>query len=491
MTLSPLPRLAAGLAVIAALLCLTPGIPSLPPLHASALADPGNGGGNGHGKGHGMGADNDHDNGNGGHGNGNGGGMGRGNGNGYGGDKGKGNYGGDDDRGRPDFGDDGPGGGPGDDGTADDAGGTPGGPVQSERVGGHDRAMRNEIVVAEDAGKLADFARSRGFHILRSEKLGALGLDVTRLQAPEGVSATQAKAMIAAAFPQAVVDFNHLYQPQTSLSLPATDYATKAVHWRPALQSCGGDHRLGLIDTAVVWSVPILKGAHGHQADFLDQGMRAAPPLHGTGIATLLVGQRGFGLLPAASLYSASIFGLDADGRPVASSTSFVAALNWLAANAVTTINVSLSGPPDRLMELAVARARQLGLHLVAAVGNDGTRDVPRYPAAYPGVIGVTAVDRNGAVLAAGNRGSFVALAAPGVDIWIPGQPGTGADPVDQLVTGTSFAAPYVTAVLDAFGDDADRMLAAARDLGVPGVDPVYGHGLVQAPTACVKAASR
>jgi hypothetical protein len=196
--------------------------------------------------------------------------------------------------------------------------------------------------------------------------------------------------------------------------------------------------------------------------------------------------------MPAAVIYSASIFGLDADDRPVASATSFVAALNWLAANDVATINVSLSGPPDRLMQLAVARAQQLGMHLVAAVGNDGTTGVPRYPAAYPGVVGVTAVDQDGQALAAGNRGDFVAVSAPGVDIWIPGQPSGGAQPSDQLVTGTSFAAPYVTAALAAFGDDVDRMLAAARDLGAPGVDPIYGHGLVQAPAACLgKSASR
>jgi hypothetical protein len=242
----------------------------------------------------------------------------------------------------------------------------------------------------------------------------------------------------------------------------------------------------------VVWAVPILKGAQRKAAGFVDQDTRPAPPQHGTGIATLLVGQRGFGLMPSAALYSASIFGLDADQHPVASATSFVAALNWLAANNVETINVSLSGPPDRLMELAVARAQQLGLRLVAAVGNDGTNGVPRYPAAYPGVVGVTAVDQDGRALAAGNRGSFVALAAPGVDIWIPGQPGSGAAPMDRLETGTSFAAPYVTATLAAFGNNVDGMLAAALDLGAPGVDPVYGHGLVQAPTACAsRSASR
>ena len=162
---------------------------------------------------------------------------------------------------------------------------------------------------------------------------------------------------------------------------------------------------------------------------------------------------------------------------------------HWLLTNKVATVNVSLSGPPDRLMELAVRRAQQRGAELVAAVGNDGTSDVPRFPAAYSGVIGVTAVDQAGQVFGGANRGSFVTLAAPGVNILIPGQPsGQGAS--DRLVTGTSFAAPYVTAVLASYGNDPARMLADALDLGAPGPDPVFGRGLVQGPKACVSAAA-
>ena len=197
----------------------------------------------------------------------------------------------------------------------------------------------------------------------------------------------------------------------------------------------------------------------------------------------------GFGLLPGAELYSAGIFGLDGEGAPVASATSFASALNWLLANKVATINVSLSGPPDRLMELAVKRAQQRGAELVAAVGNDRTMDVPRFPAAYSGVIGVTAVDQAGLVFRDANRGNFVALAAPGVNLLIPGQPSAeGAS--DRLVTGTSFAAPYVTAALASYGNDPTQMFADALDLGTPGPDPVFGRGLVQGPNACISAAS-
>jgi hypothetical protein len=437
-----------------------------------AFADPGNGNGNGNGNGH----DNDH---------GNGGGNGGGKGGGKGGDNGGGNGKG---TGGP------PDGAPPDGDLTDDAGATPpGGALPDERApdGGHDRVIRSEVVVAEAGAGLPEFAQAQGFRVLRTETLAALDLHVTRLQAPEGLSALQARALIAQAFPDAIVDFNHLYEPQTSLSLPAPDYAAKAVRWSPSLRDCSGTTRLGLIDTAIDWSLPILKGAHGKAADFVQSGGAAASPQHGTGIATLLVGQQGFGLLPGAELYSAGIFGVDGDGRPIASATSFASALNWLLTNKVGTINVSLSGPPDRLMELAVKRAQGRGAELVAAVGNDGTTDVPRFPAAYPGVIGVTAIDQSGHIFSEANRGSFVAMAAPGVDLLIPGQAGAiGAGGGDRLVTGTSFAVPYVTAALASYGNDPARMFAGARDLGAPGPDPIFGRGLVQAPNTCVDAAA-
>jgi hypothetical protein len=351
---------------------------------------------------------------------------------------------------------------------------------------GRDRVIRSEIVVANASAALTIFARSRGFDVVHRESLDALGLDVVRLKAPETLTLTEARAQISRQFPDAVVDFNHLYEPQASLSLPDADYAVKAVHWSAKLQDCGAATRLGLIDTAVDWALPILKGAHGETSSFVEAGTKAAPSQHGTRIATLLVGQNGFGLIPGAALYSAGIFGIDDSGAPVASATSFAAAMNWLAANKVTTINASFSGPPDRLMELAIERAQERGVRVVAAVGNEGTRDIPRFPAAYPGVIGVTAVDQSGDIFSRANRGAFVALAAPGVDLFVPAGPsGDG-----ELVSGTSFAAPYVTAALANYGNDVSRMFAHAVDLGAPGPDPVFGQGLVQGPNICHSSAS-
>jgi minor extracellular protease Epr len=98
------------------------------------------------------------------------------------------------------------------------------------------------------------------------------------------------------------------------------------------------------------------------------------------------------------------------------------------------------------------------------------------YPAALDGVVAVTAVDVALAPWPQASPGPHVALAAPGVDLYTAG---------DKYRSGTSFAAPFATVALalerERGGAGAPaRVLAAARDLGPPGRDPVFGAGLVQ-----------
>jgi subtilisin family serine protease len=105
-------------------------------------------------------------------------------------------------------------------------------------------------------------------------------------------------------------------------------------------------------------------------------------------------------------------------------------------------LNVSLVGPANPLLRRAMDRLDQLGVIVVAAVGNEGT-DAPRYPAAYPSVIGVGAVDRQGAPYVRGNRGAAVEVLAPGVEI-VSSVPGNGF----AFGDGTSLAAAHVSGVL-------------------------------------------
>jgi subtilisin family serine protease len=110
--------------------------------------------------------------------------------------------------------------------------------------------------------------------------------------------------------------------------------------------------------------------------------------------------------------------------------------------NGAQVVNMALVGPPNPLLRRAMDRLDQLGVLLVAAVGNEGL-DQARYPAAYASVIGVGAVDANDQVYPRGNRGSAVEVLAPGVEIisTVPGDSFAFGD-------GTSLAAANVTGLL-------------------------------------------
>ena len=170
-----------------------------------------------------------------------------------------------------------------------------------------------------------------------------------------------------------------------------------------------------------------------------------------------------------ASLYSAVVF--DGEGEALRGDvTAIVAALDWLAQSQVRLVNLSLAGPPNLLLEEAVHAAADLGMVLVAAAGNRGPDAPPVYPGGYAPVIAVAAVDWRGRPYEMNNRGPYVEIAAPGVDVLSARAEGGTA-----YWTGTSFATPFVTAALAralAEGTVVDlasaraHLGAAARDLG-------------------------
>ena len=206
------------------------------------------------------------------------------------------------------------------------------------------------------------------------------------------------------------------------------------IGWR-AGESCGAGFRIGMIDMAPGPS-PALSGQKLHLQSFLDQGKQAFDNGHGTAIASLLIGHglaghtEAAGLLPAADLYAAAVFARDGD-RSEASAFAIAGALDWMAANQVRVVNISLSGDANSLLEIAAQRAAAKGAVLVAAAGNGGPGAPPAYPAALPGVIAVTAVDQEGHVYSKANQGSYIAFSAPWRANWAP-----APDALGEYLTG-------------------------------------------------------
>ena len=122
---------------------------------------------------------------------------------------------------------------------------------------------------------------------------------------------------------------------------------------------------------------------------------------------------------------------------------------------------------------------------IVAAVGNDGPAAAPLYPASWPGVVGVGAVDGKLRLLPEGARGPQVMFVAPGADMAAAANGTSGFVPV----RGTSFAAPFVAGLLAAGYQAASpdgaraaiaRLASSARELaaGTPRARAI-GRGLV------------
>jgi hypothetical protein len=320
-----------------------------------------------------------------------------------------------------------------------------------------------------------------GFRILSERRSPLLGNQiVARLRTPNGQTAEAALERVRQALPEVTFDLSHLYRP-TGERVPVR-YAAKMIG-APTDGACRIDARVGLIDTGV-GNHAALANASITRKNFVDRNA-ATNVAHGTAIASILVGELpGAGtLMPGARLYSANVFAQDAAGLR-ADAPAIIEALDWMATQRVPVVNLSLMGPPNALLERAVRAAAERGLILVAAAGNDGPGAAPAYPAAYPEVIAVSAVDARGRPYGRNNRGAYVYVAAPGVDIW-------GADARGGVAfwTGTSFAAPFVTATVARdlaqgrardINDGRARIASSARDLGAPGRDPIYGHGLLQ-----------
>ena len=333
--------------------------------------------------------------------------------------------------------------------------------------------VRGELLAVAPTVQAMDRARAAGFAVIRESNLDGLGISVVVLAGPNGTTTKRALKTLRKLDPEGTYDFNHIYTRAGELTS-----GTGAAWGNSRPSDRAGAAKIGLVDGGVDPSHPVFANAVIHRWGC--EG-RTVPSLHGTAVASLIVGQAsGFaGVLPSASLYAADVY---CDSPTGGNALALAAAFSWLAAENVPVINVSLVGPPNATLERTIARLVATGRIVVAAVGNDGPAAAPLYPAAYPGVFGVTGVDAKHRVLLEACRGPQVAFAAPGGDMAAAASGGSfGA------VRGTSFSAPIVAGLMALHLQDSGEgteqtpaLLATdAVDLGRPGRDEIYGAGLV------------
>jgi len=334
------------------------------------------------------------------------------------------------------------------------------------------------VILALSPGDAAlQGALRNGFEIQSDRNLQALGERVVLLLAPRGTSTRRALQLLRAADPGGSYDFDHLFVESQAA---AGGVASPAPSHAPAAAPVA--IRVGLIDGGV----DATHEAFAHQRPHVT-GCDGHPVVsaHATAVASLFAGWSGRfqGAAPGAMLEAVDVY---CDRAAPGGRVSDIAqAFAELAAAQVRVINISVVGPDNAVLAAVVRKVLAGSISIVAAVGNDGPNAKPLYPAAYPGVIAVTAVDAHQRALAEACAGAHVGFAAPGADM-LAAAPGGGY----ARVRGTSYAAPLVAGLLARQLAEADkvepglalqRLSGSAKDLGKAGRDNRYGMGLVGA----------
>lgn len=247
---------------------------------------------------------------------------------------------------------------------------------------------------------------------------------------------------------------------------------------------------VALIDTGVNRNHPDLVQADIRRGwDYLTPGgdmVQDDPEGHGTCVtgiiaATVNNGEGIAGIACETAIIPLRV--LDQEGQGATSDT--IQAIYDAVDIGCKIINLSL-GSKDYVYaeQVAIRYALDRGVIVIAAAGNDQSSDYS-YPASYPGVISVAAIDRGHLRSRFSNYNDQVSLCAPGQGI-ITTLVSGGYDSLD----GTSFAAPQIAGVAALALAlrpqlDADRFMDLARahsqDLGPAGYDVYYGYGLIDA----------
>lgn len=299
-------------------------------------------------------------------------------------------------------------------------------------------------------------------------------------------------------------------------SIRAQQWGLSALHLDEAWRTTKGQGvTVAVLDTGVEADHPDLAGNVMSTKDMI--GFGAGPgdrawARHGTAMAGIIAGhghgpggtEGVVGVAPEAKILPVRVILEDGDpARAKARTTrgdALADGIRWAADHGADVINLSLgddsdSAHPEPSEDEAVQYALKKGVVVVASAGNGGDKgDHVSYPAAYPGVIAATAVDKYGTRASFSTRRWYAAVSAPGVNVVI-------ADPDHKYYEGwgTSAASAFVSGAAALIKAAHPTLTPAqikklledtARDAPVGGRDDSRGFGMID-PAAALKAAAR
>jgi hypothetical protein len=245
----------------------------------------------------------------------------------------------------------------------------------------------------------------------------------------------------------------------------------------------GKDVAIAVIDSEIDANHPDLDGTVMKRFDAL--GGEQKPHQHGTAMAGAIAAHgKLVGVALGPRLLAARAFD-DTSGEAKGTSFAIYKSLQWAADNSARIVNMSFAGPIDPMLHRMLAAAYGKGMVLIAAAGNAGPNSAPLYPAADADVIAVTATDMSDGLYKMANRGQFIAVAAPGVDV-LALAPGESY----QVTTGTSVAAAEVSGIAALLlelkpsltpADIRTILVTTAKPMGASGRHADFGAGLANA----------
>ncbi|MGW4817892.1 type VII secretion-associated serine protease mycosin [Streptomyces sp. NPDC004227] len=304
--------------------------------------------------------------------------------------------------------------------------------------------------------------------------------------------------------------------PAHADGIRAQQWGLDAMHTQEAWRTTQGKGiTVAVLDTGVDDDHPDLRGNVLPGKDMIGFGARRGDrpwARHGTAMAGIIAGHGHgpgnadgvMGIAPKARILPVRvILEEDDSARSKARSTrgnALADGIRWAADQGADVINLSLgddsdSAHPEPAEDEAVQYALSKGAVVVASAGNGGEKgDHISYPAAYPGVIAATAVDRYGTRASFSTRRWYATVSAPGVDVVI-------ADPDQRYYEGwgTSAASAFVSGAVALVKAAHPGLTPAqikklledtARSAPVGGRDDSRGFGMVD-PAAAIKSAAR